>query len=190
MLTIEKLSPELEERRRIEEEENLRNESETIHTVNDVGLLTILVVEDTLEHRQDAIDQILCYAKRNQLSIRILTTWTASRARQKMEENQVDMVISDVYIPYSNDPRFSHAESPCGLNVVSHARERGIPVILCTLGNHHGPKLEWLIPLTNAGNQFGLPEMVSGTDRDTSKHWSSAFCDLYTQKTGEYLKHY
>lgn len=146
--------------------------------------MKVLIAEDVKKNIEDAIRIIGNIAKENGIDLQIITATTVHDTYGKMDG--VDGVISDVYMPLSSERPWNHSDSPCGINVVARAMDRGIPSIFCTSGDHHGPTLEWLNILTRNG-ALGLPDMVDGCGPDTDtreKDWGQAFTKLYRKITG------
>lgn len=175
----EPLTEKASKAKKLEEErleiDNLRQESEIkVDSSDSKKYVNLLIVEDTACHRDDAAVVISAIAQKRKINLNIFIVATADRAGKMMEERGIQYIISDVYLPLSNKSPYNHAESPCGLNVVASARKLDIPIVMCTMGNHHGAKLEWLLELEYCGV---IPKMISGTDSTDSakKNWGQAF---------------
>lgn len=53
-------------------------------------------------------------------------------------------IITDLFFPYSNNPKSDHDAYPCGLAILIAAMRLGIPAVICTAGFHHGLRYEWI----------------------------------------------
>ncbi|OHA89755.1 MAG: hypothetical protein A3C70_00650 [Candidatus Zambryskibacteria bacterium RIFCSPHIGHO2_02_FULL_43_14] len=135
--------------------------------------MKILVIEDTPKHRDDAKR---FFAGESGVTAIYSSDWGGAK-RFLEEKGKVDGVISDIYFPYLNDSIWSEPE-PVGVYVMILCRERRIPCVLNTDGNHHGKRLQWIHEMIG---HLGLPAMIdTGQDKAESKNWSQAFEALKT----------
>lgn len=86
----------------------------------------------------------------------------------------VDAVITDLYMPLSTTAKFAHANDPTGLLVASGARALGVPVVICTAGNHHGAKYEWIHKMTLMEGFTMVDQYDAGEGEAPSKGWKYA----------------
>lgn len=146
-------------------------------------LKKVLVVEDNERHRADAVRVL------REAGIEVFVAKTAQEAEQMLDgynlldeanlppEDGVDGVITDVYMPLQPFRPFDHADHPCGLVVAAKAAEKGLPVVLCTAGHHHGPSYEWINRLSGYLRLRMVDrcdEVPMGSEEAPSKDWSDA----------------
>lgn len=130
--------------------------------------MKILVIEDSQKHRDDAKR---FFAGESGVTAIYSSDWGGAKHFLE-EKGKIDGVISDIYFPYLNDSTWSQPE-PVGVYVMMVCRERGIPCVLNTDGNHHGKRLQWIHEMIL---RLNLPAMIdTAEDEAESKHWQRAF---------------
>ena len=128
--------------------------------------MKILVIEDTPKHRDDAKNFFA-----SQSDVVAIYSSDFAGARRFLEKGKVDGVISDIYFPYQNESIWSEPEA-VGVYVMMLSRKLGIPCILNTDGNHHGPRFQWIHDMLG---RLGLPAMVdTSNNKAESKNWQDA----------------
>lgn len=128
--------------------------------------MKILVIEDTLKHRDDAKNFFA-----GQTDVVAIYSSDFGGASRFLEKGKVDGVISDIYFPYQNDSNWSQPEA-VGVYVMMLCKKLEIPCVLNTDGNHHGPHLQWIHSMLG---RLSLPAMVdTSQEKAETKNWQRA----------------
>ncbi len=144
----------------------------------------ILVVEDRPNHMKDALEFLSSIE-----GLEIFTATNASEASGIIFNEDLDGVITDIFIPISSG---KSSENPCGLIVAAQAKEKGIRCVLCTDQYHHGEKLEWLYQMfcalrkpLNCGWGETIIDRGHNPHSSKKKNWKAAYediCGLYDRR--------
>jgi len=105
----------------------------------------ILVVEDSTQHLADAarIGREMGLEIIEAKTVRIGETEIATDFKPA-DFVPVDGVVTDIYMVFAAMPEDQSEHQAGGLVVAAAALKYKIPFVLCTAGNHHGAKYQWI----------------------------------------------
>lgn len=116
----------------------------------------ILIVEDKPKHIISIMEQLSEFER--QLTIES----TFADAAGELRKRSYDVVISDLYIPYSHSPQYPISEvftgdpQPLGSFLVIDALMRGVPYVsLITDTNHHSGEVPAAVDAINRSQMIG-----------------------------------
>lgn len=141
--------------------------------------MKLLIIEDQSNHIADA----RTYFAKNQPEIEITIISQLAGVLENMlneifenEKFKFDGVITDVFFPYELKGKYSNPE-PIGVSICMAMQAAKIPCVVCTAGNHHGVKYQWIDALSSTG--MGPLYIVDNSDvgdgEANNKNWEGAF---------------
>lgn len=140
--------------------------------------MKILIVEDNPKHMQDAI--AACEAA-GIPRISAVSELDAHELILNRERYGITAVMTDIFIPHTQEQKYVGTDAPCGLAVALRAEKIGLPFVICTAGYHHGARYNWICQL---GRSRGWPDMIDHYDPSdmnaeaSTKNWAGAIATL------------
>ncbi len=136
--------------------------------------LRILVIEDNEHHMQDV--QHMLGERQKVVDLDVTYVGTLKQAYECMS---VDGIISDVFFPGREGDKPENQ----AYRMVAKANEMGVPIVLCTDGDHHGPHLEGITNKLWSNESFldmvdyavNCPERIHHVIESRMKNWPKAY---------------
>ena len=146
--------------------------------------MSILVIEDKLQHLEDA-KRFLNGRIKSGVAIQVDYAMNYKEAKQQLEKGSYDGILSDVFLPKEVDADIVNLENvlgrqfdntsdewPYGVLIGEYALANGIPIVLITDLNHHGGKIKVI------GSWTYKTDVVLVDNDNTKKSWLEGYAVL------------